>query len=177
MLTNCNNIITKGNNKWWIISAFLLGASLHFESASGFFYLFVYLLFLIWRLVDYLSLKNPSKEERIKSILKRNLKLILISFFSFFITLVPQIVFNFRHGNILVDNFLKLFTHEKAFSKPITMSILETRIGYFWSAFMGKVYLGWNKYSVVYASLSLASLIVFKNRFKKGTFILFAIFL
>ena len=91
--------------------------------------------------------------------------------------MIPQLLFNFRHDNILLNNFLKLFIHEKAFSKSITVFILETRLDYFWSAFMGKIFIGQNRYSVVFASLSLASLIVGKNRMPKGLLTLFAIFL
>ena len=170
-------IISDGKGKWWIISALLLGISLQFESASAFFYLFVYLIFLIWRLLNTASAGKLLRTNWIKAFIKNNFKVIFISFLAFFITLTPQLLFNFRHDNILFNNFLKLFIHEKAFSKPITVFILETRIDYFWSAFMGKIFLGQNRYSVVFAALSLASLIIGKNRLPKGLLTLFAVFL
>ena len=170
-------IITVGKGKWWVISALLLGVSLQFESASAFFYLFVYIIFLIWRLLNTISVGKLIRTNWIAAFIKKNFKVILISFFAFFITLIPQLLFNFRHDNILLNNFLKLFIHEKAFSKPITVFILETRIDYFWSAFMGKIFIGQNRYAIIFASLSLASLIIGKNRLPKGLPTLFAIFI
>jgi hypothetical protein len=171
-------IISGGKSLWWVMSAFVIGISLHFESASAFFYIFIFLIFSVWRLVKFRKLINPIlfiKElgRNVNSQKKWTLFMIL----AFLITLMPQIIFNFKHENILLNNFLRLFTHDKAFSKPLTKFILETRIDYFWSAFMGKIFIGWNKHAVIFASLSLASLLSGKKKYRKGMLILFSIFL
>jgi hypothetical protein len=61
--------------------------------------------------------------------------------------------------------------------KPFTVFILETRIDYFWSAFVNKIFIGWNKAATVFSSLSLASLMIEKRHFPKGLLTLFSIFL
>ena len=170
-------IISGGGKKWWIVSAFMLGISLQFESASGVFYIPVYIIFLIWRLFNTVSIRELFTTKWVGVFIKKHARVIIPSFLAFFVTLVPQILFNFRHDNLLINNFLKLFFHERAFSKPITTFILETRINYFWSAFMGKIFIGQNMYSSVFASLSLAALIIGRKRFPKGVLTLFGIFL
>lgn len=171
-------IISGGRRRWWPVSAFVVGVSLHFESASAFFYLFIYSLFILWFLIRYLKgLKGGLIGSKFWHFVKLNSRLIIVSCICLLVTFIPQIIFNFRHDNLLMDNFLKLFTEEKAFSKPLTVSVLETRIAYFWSAFMGKIFIGWNKQAYIFAALSLASLILGKKHLAKGTLPLFSIFL
>jgi 4-amino-4-deoxy-L-arabinose transferase-like glycosyltransferase len=97
----------------WIIMALMVGLSLQLESASAVFYLPIVVLFIIWQ-----RNKIPNK------------KILKMSFGIFFLTLLPQILFNFRHENLLLDNFYNLFFKEKAF-RPMTLAILETRLSYF----------------------------------------------
>ena len=181
-------IITDRNKKWWIIASFLVGVSLHFESASAFFYIFIFGIFTIWRFFSLSFWGVPKKVEgRLQNLrnnphfvfqqIGTNRKFILLTFFAFFVTLIPQILFNFRHENILLDNFIKLFTHEKAFSKPLTVFILETRIDYFWNVFMNKIYIGWNREAIIFSSLVLGALIVGRKNLRKAVTGLFMIFL
>ncbi len=170
-------IVLGGKNKWWVIASFLLGVSLHFESASAFFYMPVFIIFLIWRFFESDFTKTGYKFGWIKAFFRKHFKVILISSASFLMTLIPQIVFNFRHDNILLNNLFKLFAHEKAFSKPLTVFILETRIAYFWSAFVDKIFIGWSRHAIIFCSLSLAALFVGRKNFPKGLMTLFSIFL
>jgi len=170
-------IISGGRRRWWVICTFLLGVSLQFESASAFFYLFIYAIFIFWRLISSYSLKEIVNKNRLKSFFRTNLRLITVSSIVFAATLLPQIIFNFRHGNILINNFIKLFTTDRSFSKPITIYILETRIDYFWSAFMGKIFIGNKLREIIFASLSLAALIIGKKHLPKDLMTLFGIFL
>ncbi len=170
-------IIDDGRKKWWPASVLILGISLHFESASAVFYIPLFIIFSLWRILSLYSLKNLlSKAWRI-SFLKRNKKIIFVSGMVFIATLLPQLLFNIRHNNILFDNFMKLFFQEKAFGKPLTIFILETRIGYFWNVFMNKIFIGINKESVIFSALAAGALIVSKRRLKKGVIALFSIFL
>lgn len=170
-------IISTSDKKWWVIATFFMGISLHFESASAFFYLFVFIVFCIWRLFTGSRLRALFSIDFWKEFLRNNAGTFIFALFAFLLTLMPQIIFNFRHDNILINNFLKLFAQDRAFSKPLTSFILFTRLDYFWSAFMGKIFIGQNKYSVIFASLSLAALVIGKNRMPKGLLTLFAIFL
>ena len=70
----------------WYLVYLLVGISLQFELASAVFYLPILAIFTLWQ-----------KE-------KINVKTFLISSFIFLLTLLPQIVFNFKHDNILLNN-------------------------------------------------------------------------
>jgi 4-amino-4-deoxy-L-arabinose transferase-like glycosyltransferase len=96
--------------KWWIVAAFLIGISLHFESASAFFYIPVFLIFTMWRALESNSIKGIVKFSRIKISFRKYSKIIFLTIISFLITLVPQVVFNLRHDNILLNNLCKLFS-------------------------------------------------------------------
>ena len=119
--------IVKGESKkWWIAIALLIGISLHFEAASAVFYLPMILVFAIWQK------KNvPDK------------KVFLISSAVFIGTLFPQILFNFRHGNILFNNFTRMFIEEGSF-KLSFWQVLGTRMGYFWAVFHSKILPPWS---------------------------------
>lgn len=81
-------VIKKSKNYYWYLIYLLVGLSLHFELASAIFYLPILLIFTIWQ-------KNKIK-----------FKTFLISGFLLFLTLVPQIWFNFKHDNILLNNII-----------------------------------------------------------------------
>lgn len=150
---------SKKMNVWWVAASLMIGISLHFESASAIFYIPLIFIFAV-----YMRKNLP------------NLKTTLISGFVFFLTLIPQILFNFRHDNILLNNFMKLFFQEKAF-KGITRYILEVRANYFWSVFSTKLFPGWNAYAALFSILAVIVLIVARKSIKKHVFTLFAIFL
>jgi 4-amino-4-deoxy-L-arabinose transferase-like glycosyltransferase len=116
----------------WIGVAVFAGISLHFESASAVFYLPTVFLFALWQ-----KKKLPDK---------RNL---MIVFGLFAVTLLPQIIFNFRHDNILVENFQSLFFQERAF-RGLTKFIFVERIKYFWGVFLNKLYPSGYKYVAVF---------------------------
>lgn len=170
-------ILSTEEKRWWVAASLILGVSLHFESASAFFYIFVFIIFSLWKLISRINLKSIFKPNNFIGIVRRNYKIIIYSALVFLLTLIPQILFNLRHDNLLINNFLKLFTGEKVFSKPLTVPVIETRINYFWTAFMGKIFLGWSRHAIVFGSFALASLIYFRNKLKKGILPLFSIFL
>ncbi|KKP48274.1 MAG: hypothetical protein UR39_C0001G0069 [Candidatus Woesebacteria bacterium GW2011_GWA1_33_30] len=72
---------------YWYFIYLLVGISLHFELASAIFYLPILLFFTIWQ--------------------KPKLKIFILSAFFLFLTLIPQILFNFKHENILFNNIIK----------------------------------------------------------------------
>lgn len=152
-------IANGGKKYWWVLAAFFAGLSLQFESASAVFYLPLLLVFSIWQRKNLPDFKTA-----------------VISGAAFFATLLPQILFNFRHDNILLNNFIKLFFEEKAF-RPTTKFILEVRSEYFWSVFSTKLFPSWNAYAALFAILAGLVLLVSRYKFKRLILPLFAIFL
>ncbi len=95
-------IANKEGEMWWVVTAFLIVLSLQFEMASAFFYIPAFLVFMLWTG-------------------KPNNKTLLTMFFVFFITFIPQIIFNFKHDNILVSA-LKNALNDR---KEINLSLWE----------------------------------------------------
>ncbi|OGM13466.1 hypothetical protein A3A76_03935 [Candidatus Woesebacteria bacterium RIFCSPLOWO2_01_FULL_39_23] len=148
----------KVDSTWWVLALLMLGLSLQFESASAIFYLPVMVVFIIWQK---------------KSLPSRTL---LIALSLFFATLLPQIIFNFRHDNILFSNLQKLFFEEKAF-RGISGFILEEKIKYFWTVISSKLYPKGSLLSLTFIILVFSSLVVRRGFLKKGLTGLFMIFL
>lgn len=133
--------ITKGRDKrWWILASFLIGISLHFEAASAVFYIPMFIVFAVWQRKNLPDLKS-----------------LIFSFLAFFVTLLPQIVFNFRHGNILVNNFVEEFFGRESFSFSLG-EIIGKRIKFFWGSLYSKLLPGWQVYAGVLSFLSFAAL-------------------
>lgn len=152
-------IIKGKSKKWWIAIVFLIGVSLHFEAASAVFYLPMILVFAAWQ--------------------KKNLpdkKVFLISSAVFLGTLFPQILFNFRHGNILFKNFTRMFMEDESF-KLSFWQVLSTRMGYFWAVFHSKILPGLEIWVLVISAIVLRISIERKKEFNKSALTLLAIFL
>ncbi len=81
-------ILKKSRSANWYWIYLLAGISLQLELASAIFYLPILLVFTIWRR------KNI------------NFRTFLISLALGFVTLLPQIYFNFKHDNILFNNII-----------------------------------------------------------------------
>jgi 4-amino-4-deoxy-L-arabinose transferase-like glycosyltransferase len=147
----------KTNNFLWIMSALLIGVALHFESASAVFYIPLFVIFAVWQ-----RKKIP------------NIKYLVIMLLMFFVTLIPQLIFNWRHENILLNNFMELLFGEKAF-KPITEFILIERFKYFWGVYSGKIFAGRQQEAIIIATVSFAVILSEVAKLKKQL-ALFAIF-
>src|SRR3972149_6017045 len=96
-------IVSGGKKVWWVISAFIGGLSLNFESASAFFYLFLFSIFVIWQLLVYIDFSEFKQSiMNLKIGLLKQKKWAILSFLAFIVTILPQIIFNFKHDNILL---------------------------------------------------------------------------
>lgn len=142
-------IIQKKERYWWIIAVFLIGISLQFESASAVFYLPVLALFALWQ-----SEKLP------------NLKIIIYSGLIFMITLIPQILFNFRHENLIFNNFKRIIFEEKSFRYDF-WEVLDVRLSYFWQVFYSKIFME-RKDLALYFTIGSAASILSKFRSSKN---------
>jgi 4-amino-4-deoxy-L-arabinose transferase-like glycosyltransferase len=152
-------IIKGESKKWWIVIALLIGISLHFEAASAVFYLPMILVFAVWQKKNF-----PDK------------KTLLISSVVFIGTLLPQMLFNFRHGNILFKNFVGMLVEEKSF-KFSFWQVLNSRMNYFWSVFHSKILPGLETWVAVFSAAVLGVSIERKKEFNKKALVLLAIFI
>lgn len=154
--------ITKENNvqKYlWYIVYLLVGISMHFESASAAFYMPVLLIFTIWQRK------------------KINLITFLTSGFILFMTFTPQLIFNFKHDNLLVKNIFTELPKQEKNNSPV-LRILSDRFKLFWEMYSSKLFHENNKMSVIFSSFSLFGLLIFYKSKKNARFVkLFAIFL
>ena len=163
-------------NFWGIVEALMVGLSLQLEAASAFFYILVIFIFFIWH---YTNRCRTFSLKGLVAILKeiRDDKLtLLVSFFVIVLTLVPQIAFNFRHDNILLNNFKDLFFEEKAF-RGLTKFVLEERTKYFWRVFSTLFFDGRERFATLFITISFSMLIASFNKFKDKVLPLFTIFI
>ncbi len=147
-------------NRWWIIIALIIGISLQFEAASAVFYLPMILVFALWQR------KNlPDK------------KTFLTALGVFLVTLLPQIAFNFRHENILFDNFKRVLLEEKSFTLSF-WEVLGARLNFFWDVFNSKIIPNKQGFVAFYSVIILYFLIKTKDKLLRNKILpLFIIFL
>lgn len=154
--------IIKSNNVknyWWYLIYLLVGISLHFEAASAFFYLPVLVIFTIWNYK------------------KLSIKKFIISSLFLLVTFLPQIIFNFRHGNILFNNFVNEFSTGSALQR-ITKLMVYDRLILYWGVFYSKIFPINEYFAKVFSLISLLGIIglmFFKNN--RNVLFLFLVFL
>jgi 4-amino-4-deoxy-L-arabinose transferase-like glycosyltransferase len=105
-----------------IWASLFLGLCLQLEAASAIFFLPATLVIIFWQR---------------KKLLKP--KLLLCSCGTFFITLLPQLIFNFRHQGILFQAFKKFLVVEKSF-QPSVWETIKLRIPLYYNVFLGKLF-------------------------------------
>ena len=175
------------NNKdkrWWIVVSLMVGVSLHFEAASAVFYIPLVIVFLIWKLLSNSASQTIKKNKKghgsgFARLIAEfgSLKILNTSLLIFFITLIPQILFNFRHDNLLFNNFIQLFTKEESFSPNIWL-VLDDRMNYFWGVYHSKILVGKPHYVAIFSMFSFAGILYFwKELYKKKILQLLGIFL
>lgn len=142
-----------------ILCSFLVGLCLQLEAASATFFLPSILLILIWQRK------------------KLSFKLLFLSFIVFFVTLLPQIYFNFRHEGILMSAFKKFLVEEKSFKVSFGKIILE-RFSTYYDVFTNKIFPPSGLTGIPILALFSAGLIFFRDKIfnKKGKFLLIWLF-
>jgi len=133
------------NNWEWVSIAGLIGISLQFEAASAVFYLPMILVFVAWQ-----RKHLPHK------------KVIIISSVVFLFTLLPQIVFNFRHENILFNNFKRILLEEKSFTFTF-WEVLGVRLDFFWSVFSQKILPDWHVFAGIFSLIVFGAVAIEKK--------------
>lgn len=118
-------IVHGSKNLWhWLFLGLVLGLGLQLEAASAVFFLpATGLIFILnrrdirWGIIHLLSL-----------------------LVGFFVTLLPQLAFNFRHGNILFLAFQRFLVSEKSFS-PALSGFYSSRLDFYFTSFSQKLFL------------------------------------
>ena len=150
---------TKYTKVWWLVIAALIGVSLHFEAASAVFYIPMVLVFYV-----YMFFTDKS------SLLDRKTLVLALAFFG--LTLLPQIVFNFRHENLLFNNFAKVLIEERSFRSPFSSYNLIKKRDFFWDVFSSKIFPGPVKYANLYYYASIIGLLLALKKISKAASLL-----
>lgn len=137
----------KVKSYYWYLIYFLVGISMHFESASAIVYFPILLTFTIWQ--TYL----PTGKEK-----KISLKTFFISGIILFSTFLPQLIFNFKHDNILFNNILnEVFKMEKN-NTPLQRLLTERAI-LLWEFYSAKLFPNNHTLSLVFSVISIFGLL------------------
>ena len=117
-------IFVKGRDKALIGAAFFIGLCLQLEAASAVWFLPATLGILFWQ----------------RRIFKKPTVLVL-AFLAFLATLLPQIVFDWRHQGILRDAFHRFLVGERSFGLSLVQT-MRLRLLTYYDVFFGKFSFG-----------------------------------
>lgn len=121
--------------RWWIVGL-CAGLSLQLEAASAIFFLPAIIL--------------------IAFVHKKKIPFIAIVFFV--LTLLPQLVFNFRHQNILLHSFQRFLISEHSFQ--LNLGAYSKRLGFYYTAFSDKYYISKRAMAIFAISLPVLFLLI-----------------
>jgi len=150
-----------GRKHFLIYAAFVLGLCLQLEAAAAAFFIPSVAVIVFW------------KRKQL------NLKILFLAFLAFFITLIPQIYFNFRHQGILLEAFKKFLITDKSFGSlghlgQSFTSVLGTRLLLYYDVFIAKLLPVGGDWKVILLALFSAGLIFFRKKiFNSGGRLLF----
>lgn len=162
-------IANNASQNWWLAVSFLVGLSMHFESASAVFYIPIVGLFFLWRVWNYFL---SQKKQKLPS-----MKIAIFSSLVFLSTLVPQIAFNFANDNLLFDNFQKVIVKNESFRAPNEL-VITKRLNFFFGALKSKLFPLSGGYANLFSIVSLLGLAYSFPKLKKNkSLTLFLIFL
>lgn len=152
--------IVSHNSLFIILYSFVIGLCLQLEAASAVWFLPSTLVVLVWQ----------------RKIFRKPLML-LFAFLAFFVTLLPQIVFNLRHDGILVDAFKRFLISEKSFGLSLAQTV-RLRLVTYYDVFFGKLFPAISWLRLVTLALFSAGLVLFRKKiFTLGGKLLFIWFL
>jgi len=142
-------IITGSTSPWvWSVLGLCLGLGLQLEAASAVFFLPATLLvFLIFR-------KNINWSLNLLHLI-----------FTFSLTLIPQLWFNFRHDNILFAAFARFLLAEKSFT-PVLSDFYRQRLFFYFDTFSQKFFLDRNL-AIPFGVILLVAFLLTFRKFKK----------
>ena len=126
---------------WFLVpAAFILGLCLQLEAASAVFFLPAAVIFLFWQ----------------RRIVRRPV-ILLLALLAFSITLLPQMIFNWRHDGILFAAFKKFLVTDRSFRFSFVQT-LKDRCLIYYDAFAGKFFAGHKFFKMMVLALFSAGL-------------------
>ncbi|MBI2008231.1 glycosyltransferase family 39 protein [Candidatus Amesbacteria bacterium] len=129
----------------WLLLGLGIGLSLQLEAASAIFFVPATLLTLaVYRKSSVINVKNAS-----------------LALLFFGLTLMPQIIFNFRHGNILLNSFSRFLIKENSF-QPSLYNFYSQRLNLYYQEFTHKFYA--DPRSSLFFTVSLITFIFFVRK-------------
>ena len=153
------------NQKYWVAIWAAVGVSMHFESASAIFFFPMIVVFALWLHFNGQVLKSAAFPRG---------NVFWIAAGVFLVTLLPQIIFNFRHDNLLFGNIRKIFIEgEKGGGFGLDIqTVLPIRAKYFWGVFSSKIMPGKGNLLTAYTWVSIIGLLSLNRARKKVTLLL-----
>ncbi len=130
----------------WLLLGLSLGLGLQCEAASAVFFLPATLLILII----------------FRKHVNWNFKL-LFSVFLFCLTLLPQLYFNYRHDNLLVNAFKRFLVSEKSFT-PVLSGFYTQRLAFYFDSFSQKLLLD-RSWAILFFTVTATMLLFNFKRF------------
>ncbi len=149
-------ILNKKEKFWWPILFLLIGISLQFEAASAVFYIPAVFVFTAWVI-------RKGKSEK----LLPDRKNLIIGSLLFVLTLLPQIVFNFKHQNILLNNFIATFFKKVSFTINF-WEVADLRLKFYWNMYFAKIYPQNQLLALIFLIISIVGLIKLFNTLKRN---------
>ena len=138
--------LVHGSNRWWWVLGISAGLSLQLEAASAVFFLPAIIIILIWH----------------RSRITASRMHIFSMAMMFALTLLPQLIFDFRHDHILLSAFHRFLVSEKSFRTGLT-GILVSRLDFYWKIFSQKFFFD-TRLSVAFAIfIALSAFLVKKS--------------
>lgn len=146
--------IYQGKEEFWPWVGLLLGLSLQIEAAGAVFFLPATLVFILWQ------------RKKLK-----NKRAIMVALLVFLITLLPQIVFNFRHQGILFSAFKKFLLAGRTFRLSFGQ-VVRLRLTTYFDVFFSKLFYHQKRFSQIFFLIFLFFAFVFRQRFPQKAKIL-----
>lgn len=131
---------------YFIFVGLIVGLCLQLEAASAIFFLPAVVIIIFWQRKKLL-----------------NFKVLLPFFLLFLITLLPQIIFNFRHQGILLAAFRKFLLAEKSFRLSL-WEVSQKRLMMYYDSFFGKLFPSFKNLRLISLAIFLITAIVYRKK-------------
>jgi 4-amino-4-deoxy-L-arabinose transferase-like glycosyltransferase len=146
LIVFCLLKIYQGEERLWLFLGLLVGLSLQLEAAGAIFFLPAIFCVVVWQ------------RKAIES-----WRLILFGLLIFLATLLPQLIFNFRHQGVLFSAFRDFLFGERAFSLSL-WQVIQSRILTYYDVFCGSLFPSWGRGKVFSAYLFGILLVFFRKK-------------
>ncbi len=134
--------IQDGKRWAWVGLSFFLGLAMQFGSATEIFFFPAIIIFFIWQY------KNRPYSKQL-----------LVAILVFFITILPQIIFDLRHNNILSRNMIN-FLFEKGSFHTSFIDMIKIRFPFYFNTYFSSIFPSDLRVWYSFGLLALISMVV-----------------